>query len=327
MNFIQLSRFYHNFASLDQAGINYLKSFESFKKNEPDKDKAYKMQFMIEHLRKNRKLSEGFRYIKYVPVFDIPLIKAAEESGKLTEVFKALSKKYEETAAAQKEVMGRMIQPCLTLVVALFVPSFPDLFANKISLGAYLRHNVGALAVVAGIFYGFYHVWIKSYFEIDMALRFHQILSSLPFFRGMAKKMALEKFSSALSMMLDSGLDLFESLTQSAICSADPMIKSSVNQFIPLIRSGIDISQVFQTVRYFPPDFINALSMGADSGKLPEFLKRYSEVLKGEIDVAIKVITKIVPLVMYACVVAYSISIVLKMYQGHINDINQILTE
>ncbi len=327
MNFIQLSRFYHNFASMDQAGINYLKSFENFKKNEPDKDKAYKMQFMIEHLRKNRKLSDGFRHIKYVPVFDIPLIRAAEESGKLTDVFKTLSQKYEGTAAAQKEVMGRMIQPCLTLLVALFVPSFPELFANKITLGAYLRHNLGALAVIGGLFYGFYYVWIKSYFEIEMALRFHQILSSLPFFRGMAKKIALEKFSSALAMMLDSGLDLFESLTQAAICSADPRIKNSVNQFIPLIRSGVDIAQVFQTTGYFPPDFINALSMGADSGKLPEFLKRYGEVLKGEIDSAIKVITKVLPLVMYACVVAYSISIVLKMYEGHINDINQILTD
>ncbi len=327
MNFNELSRFYQNFASLDHAGITYLKTFETFKKNEHNADKAYKLQFLIEHLRKNRRLSEGLKFIKFVPVFDIPLIKAAEDSGKMGEVFKTLSAKYAEAAAAEKEIRGRMIQPVLTLVVALFVPSFPELFANKITLASYLKHNLGALIALFGSFYGLYYLWKKSFFELEMAIRLHKLLSFLPFFRGFGKKIALEKFSGALAMMLDSGMDLFESLTQSALCSADPIIKKSVDQFIPMIRRGVDITKVFQSDNYFPPDLINAISMGADSGKLPEFLRRYSEVLKAEIDVAIKVIAKIIPMVMYAFVLVYSLSIVLRMYQGHINDINEVLKE
>ena len=327
MNFTELSRFYQNFASLDHAGITYLKTFETFKKNERDTDKAYKLQFLIEHLRKNRRLSDGLKFIKFVPVFDIPLIKAAEESGKMGEVFKTLSLKYAAAASAEKEIRGRMIQPVLTLVVALFVPSFPELFANKITLTSYLKHNLGAMIIIFGSFYGLYFLWKKSFYEIEMAIRFHRLLSFLPFFRGFAKKIAIEKFSSALAMMLDSGMDLFESLSQSALCSADPQIKKLVDQFIPMIRRGVDITKVFQTDNYFPPDLINAISMGADSGKLPEFLRRYSDVLKAEIDGAIKLIAKVVPLVMYFLVLVYSVSIVLRMYQGHINDINQVLGE
>lgn len=327
LNFSELSRFYNNLATLDQAGLTYLKAFEGFKRTEKDPDQIYKIQFMISHISKNRPLSEGFKFIKYVPAFDIPLIKAAESSGRLVDVFKTLSKKYADAVTSEKEVRGQLIQPFITLVVALFVPSFPDLFANKISLAVYLRNSLGVLVVLCVGIYFLYRSWMRSFYDLTMARKLYSFFSMMPFFRGLNKKIALHKFASGLGMMLDSGMDLFESLKQASQCSGDPQIYSAVEKFIPTLKQGGDITKVFQSVPHFPGEFVNAVSLGNDSGKLPEFLQNYSKQLQDEIDVKIKVLTKVVPIVIYVIVTLYVASIIFKFYTGRLNEAMDVIKD
>lgn len=327
LTFSQLAHFYHNLAALDQAGLTYLKTFEGFKRTETNLDKLSQIQFMISHLSKNRTLSEGLRFSKYVPVFDIPLIKAAEDSGRLVEVFKSLSAKYNEAAISEKEIRGRMIHPAFTFIVALFVPSFPDLFLQKISLAHYLRNSLGVLIVLGVLLYLFYQTWLRSFYEQGVAQKIYHIFSYIPFVKGLNQKIALEKFSSGLAMMLDSGMDLFESLKQASLCSGDPQLKAAVDQFIPMIRRGVDIGKVFQSNSHFPADLVNAISMGADSGKMPEFIRRYGDQLKEEINTALKILTKFIPMVVYFLVTIYVVSIVLRIYAGHLNEVMDVLKD
>lgn len=321
MSFVELSRFYHNLAALDHAGLTYLKAFEGFQRTEKDKERFFQYQFMIGHLKGNRPLATGLKFSKLIPVLDVPLLKAAEDSGRLVEILKTLSKKYNDAALAEKEIRSQLIQPYFTFIVALFVPAFPELFAGKISLAVYLRNSMGTLIVVTGIFYGFYEVWMRSFYELKMARLFHLTFYYLPFFNGLMKRVALEKFSSGLAIMLDSGMDLFESLNQSALCSADPHIQSAINQMIPMIRQGVDIGRVFQAHSYFSSDLVNSISMGADSGKLPEFLRRYSETVQDEINVRLKIVTKFIPLTIYFGVAVYVASIVTGIFSGHMQQV------
>ncbi len=327
LSFSQLSRFYNNLATLDQAGLTYLKAFEGFQRTEKDPDQLYKIQFMISHIQKNRPLSDGFKFIKYVPAFDIPLIKSAESSGRLVDVFKTLSKKYADSAAAEKDIRGQLVQPFITFVVALFVPSFPDLFTNKISLAVYLRNSFGVLIFVAVALFFLYRSWLKSFYELAVAQKLYKVQSYIPFFRSLNQKVALHKFSSGLGMMLDSGMDLFESLKQASQCSGDPGITSAINRFITMLKQGLDVTKAFQTVNYFPAEFINAISLGHDSGKLPEFLNNYCRQLQDEIDMKIKVLTKVVPMIIYIVVTIYVASIILKFYTGHLQEVMDVIKD
>jgi type IV pilus assembly protein PilC len=327
LNFAQLSRFYNNLATLDQAGLTYLKAFEGFKRTEKDPDQIYKIQFMISHIQKNRPLSDGFKFIKYVPAFDIPLIKAAEASGRLVEVFKILSKKYADAVVAEKEIRGQLIQPFITFIVALFVPSFPDLFTNKISLAVYLRNSLGILILVCAAIYTLYRSWMKSFYDLAMARKLYSFFSHVPFFKGLNQKIALHKFASGLGMMLDSGMDLFDSLKQASQCSGDPQLASAIEKFIPMLKQGADLTKAFQTVNYFPGEFVNAVSLGNDSGKLPEFLRNYSQQLQDEIDMKVKVLTKVVPIIIYIVVTVYVASIILKFYTGHLNEVMDVIKD
>jgi type IV pilus assembly protein PilC len=325
MNFAELSQFYQNLASLDQAGINYLKAFESLKRGERNIERQTQFQFMINHLTRNRPLSEGFRHLKLTPVFDIPLIKAAEDSGRLVETFKTLSKKYADAHASEKEIRGKLLQPFFTLVVALFAPKFPDLFSEKITLGRYLRISLWPLAVLLFGIYYLYRMWMRSFYDLTVATSWHKMMSFIPFLKGLSEKIALQRFSSALAMMLESGLDVFESLKQAANSSADPKIKRGTEKMTGMIRQGKDIGYVFQTVPAFPSDLVNAVSLGAESGKLPEFLNRYSDGLKEEIHRRIQVLTKIIPAVLFGLVTIYVLITIVAFYKGHLDEAMKVL--
>lgn len=327
LNFSELSRFYQNLATLDQAGLTYLKTFEGLKRTEKDPEQIYKIQFMISHIQKNRPLSDGFKFIKYVPVFDIPLIKAAESSGRLVEVFKTLSKRYADMVNSEKEIRGQLIQPLVTLVVALFVPSFPDLFTNKISLAMYLRNSLGVFVLIGGAIFALYRSWMRSFYDLAMARKLYTFFSYVPFFKDLNQKIAFHKFSSGLAMMLDSGMDLFESLKQASQCSGDPEVSAAMDQFVPLLKQGVEITKAFQRVERLPGEFVNAVSLGADSGKLPEFLRNYSQQLQDEIDRKMKVLTKVVPIIVYIVVTLYVGSVILKFYTGHLNEVMDVIKD
>ncbi len=321
----ELSQFYRHFAELDQAGITYAKCFDLLKKNEKSADKILQMNFMIEHLKRGRSLSDGLKFVKLVPAFDIPLIKAAEDSGRIVEVLKNLSKKYDVADMAAKSIRSQLFKPYFTLVVALFVPTFPDYFMQKVTLFSYLKNSLGILGVISAAAFGMYHLWQKSFYDLEKAKLLHVIQGYLPFFRGLAAKIALEKFARAFGMMLDSGMDLFDSLTQASLCSADSHIASSVNRIIPQIRSGKSLGQCLQAENFFPLDLVTAMNLGTESGKLPEFLKRYSDGLKLEIDRKIQLAVKAIPIVMYWVVTAYVAFTLVKFYKGHLDEVVRVL--
>lgn len=325
MTLAELSQFYHQFATLDEAGISYTKTFEALIRNEKNEFRLKQQRFILEHLKKSRPLSEGFKFIKYLPVYDIPMIKAGEESGRLVEVFKILAQKYDQASQSEKFIRSQMFKPYFTFLAALFIPSFPDYFLNKVSLIVYLKKNLGILFIVSGFLYLIYRLWMNSFYDIAKARLLHSIQSYLPFFRGLSTQIALEKFASALSIMLESGMDIFISFEQASLCSADPEITLAVKRIIPKIRVGANMSHIIQGERVFSAEFATAINLGAESGKLPEFLRRYSAGLKREVDAKIKMLTKAIPIIMYWIVTAYVIVGIVNFYKGHLDEVEKVL--
>lgn len=324
MSFIELSYFYKNFAELYSAGIDLASIVEALKKNQSHVEKSHRLQLVVHNLKNGRSLHQSFKNTQFVPVFDLPLVKAAEESGRLVEIFKNLSRKYNDTHEAVKKVRQSLFKPYFTLTAALLFPGIPDLFSQKSSLAHYLKNSVGVLLFITAMFYFIYSYWVQSFFDLQKARTWNHIISSLPFFKKLSHRLAIEKFSSTLAMMLESGIDFFEALKQAGQCSSDIKIQNAVNHIIPRIQAGADIDSEFRKEKTFPIELINAISLGSQSGKLPEFLNRYAIDLKNQNDGSIQSAVKIFPIVLYWIIVgqiAYSIA---NFYTSYLNQVLKI---
>ena len=133
--------------------------------------------------------------------------------------------------------------------------------------------------------------------------------------------MAIEKFSSTLAMMLESSIDFFEALKQSGQCSANVAIQEAVDRIIPKVNKGTNLQTAFQNEKVFPDELTTAIDLGSQSGKLPEFLNRYSRSLKEQNQTTIQTMVKFFPLALYWIIIAQIIFSVVTFYRSYLDQI------
>ena len=205
--------------------------------------------------------------------------------------------------------------------VALFFPGVPDLFSQKISVSLYLKNSLGILFLITVAFYLVYSYWMQSYFDIKKARTLHQIQSAVPFFNSLSARITIEKFSSTLAMMLESSIDFFEALRQAGQCSANTNIQSAVIRIIPKVQSGVDLKLAFKAERIFPDELTTAVALGSQSGKLPEFLNRYSIGVKTQNERTIQTMVKFFPIILYWVVVLQIAFSIITFYRSYLDDL------
>lgn len=296
----------------------------STEKNSTQKEK---LKRCLTYLRSGRTLAVSLQVSDLVPVFDIPLITAAEKAGNLQQVFDNLTRSYERQYEAEKKIRGGLWQPLFTLCVALFVPSLPDLFTDKITPKAYMLHSFGTLGVVLALLFGFAHFWQLSYYDISLARLRFEILSFIPVINKLSEKSSLRSFADTLALMLESGIDINEALIHAGRCSPDERVQIATQKISVAIKNGHGLSESFRLERIFPEDIQNSIILGHKSGKLPEFLTRSALRLRQEVEDGIAFISKIVPRILYGVVVLYVGYVIAKNQMGHMKELNDALKD
>lgn len=307
------------------AGISIDSIFESILKPATDSDQKFKFEQIIKQIKKGDALSTSFKKNQIVPVFDIPLIESGEKSGNLTNVFQILSKNYQQAADSEKIIKAGLLTPFITFAAALFLPSFPDLFVGKITLANYLIKNLGLLAIILLLAYLAYQYFMQSYYDLHKARLKHNLLSYLPYFDQLSRKISLEKFCFSLSMMLEAGMPLFEALQLAGKTSPDEQLEQASNRIVKELKNGKPLAKSFGHEKIFSADIVNSISLGAESGKLPHFLNRSGQQLKSQITQSIDRVSKAIPKVVYWLVVIYVAWTIIQFYTARVNLLNTIV--
>lgn len=325
MNNTSLALLYKNLNELHDSGIPTLSAFETLKLTEKNSLLRKKIDFIIMAVQKGKTLAEAFRKCEFVPSFDIPLIRSGEQSGTLSKVFNSLARKYEVRAQAERTIKSGLVRPGLLLVVALFVPRFPLLFTGKISLQNYLTSSLGVLLAVSFLVVILFQLNQRASFNLGAAQTRHNILVLIPGLRSLIKIIALENFVTTLAYMIESGLPMLESLDLSARSSADDSIIKATKRILHSIRSGGNLPDAFIREPRFPHNLTAAITIGVQSGKLPNMLHRQGAELNRQVATKIDNFSKFIPWVLYIAVAIYSGKIIISFYTEQAKHLEKLL--
>ncbi|MGZ3691406.1 MAG: type II secretion system F family protein [Pseudobdellovibrio sp.] len=325
MKLLELSLFYNNLSEMLQAGVSMDSTFESILKSSRNPEVQPKINYIIRQIKKGEPLTPALKNSKLVPVFDIPVINAGEKSGNLTHVFNILSKNYQQAADSEKNIRSGLMTPFFTFGAALFLPSFPDLFTGKITLAHYLLKNLGILGIILAAAYVGYQHFMNSYYDLDKARLRHKILSALPYFDQLSRKISLEKFCSSLALMLEAGIPVFEALHLAGQTSADDQLDIAAQRIVVELKKGRNLSSAFQNEKIFSDDIVSSVALGAESGKLPHFLGRSAQQLKTQVSQSIEKVSKAIPKIIYWAVMLYVAWTIVQFYTARINTLNEII--
>lgn len=232
------------------------------------------------------------------------LIQAGEASGNLDTILMRLSEYIENSARLTGKVKSAMTYPIAVLVIAVVltgvildkvVPVFADLFSE---LGANLPLPT-RIVVGASDFLQDYFWWIviglfgsvflfKTYYGTYKGRRvFDKIFLKLPVFGDLLLKVAVARVTRTMATLLNSGVEIIESITITSKTSGNAIIEDCVLKSRNAVQEGKPLYESWEEQKVFPFMVTQMVGVGEQTGSLSTMLGKIADFYDEEVENAV----------------------------------------
>ncbi len=337
--------FNQQFLTLVRAGLPIHGSLEMLAKNQRNPQFAAQLMDVTDRVKAGESLSLAFEAQGGFPAMYTTTLLAGERSGNLQEVLERFVSFQRISLTFRKKLTASLIYPSvlISLVVVLFiflitfvVPSFATLYEQMGSklptLTTYLlevgkgAQHYGLYILIAGglAFYG-----LKRYTATPQGKDVLDAFRiSLPVFGKIWIKYQVALFGRTLSTLLTGGLPLVPSLETAARSISSNRIAKAVFSSVVSVREGKSLATSLQSTKVFPGVSIEMISVGEQTGALPQMLNSVSEFFEEDVETALTaamaLIEPAILLVMGVFVVIILIALYLPIFSlGQVQQIQQ----
>ena len=241
---------------------------------------------------------------KYPGVFTdtyTSLVSAGDSSGNLDVIFDRLADYLEESASIKQKVMSALTYPfilmgfSIVVIISLLAFVLPQVVGQFVKAGAELpfitkallgiSNNIGVILILflilcLGVTY-FYKQYIKNE---DNHINAHRIILSSPLIGNFLLSSEIERFSSTMSLLLESGSNLDVALSESSKIFNNKFLSKLISNVKDDMVEGKDFITSLNQTSIFPDIFIQLISSGYKSGNLIKMFTKVSHFMKSEIE-------------------------------------------
>jgi type IV pilus assembly protein PilC len=233
----------------------------------------------------------------WLPDFDITLIEAGEQSGRLDRCFRMLADYYVERAKVARKVIGSLAYPAFLLHMLAGVATLVMFFwAPKLC--------VLPLVALFGVYVATFVLVYATQNKHSEAWRakVEMVLRAIPLLGKARKHLAVARFSAALEALISAGVSIIEAWALAARASGSIALQRTVDSWIPALRSGKTPAELLQETRAFPDVFTSQYAAGEVSGKLDETLERLRDYYQEDGGQKVRALAQWVPIGIYLIV-------------------------
>jgi type IV pilus assembly protein PilC len=319
----QLARradFYHQLGQLTSAGLTVVQGLQQLERHPPAPSYRIPIQHALQNLAAGCSLTEALQSEdQWLPDFDLTLLHAGEQSGRLEGCFRALAEYYTERATLMRQMITNLAYPAFLLHFAIFILPFAQFFTSG-NWVRYLAQTFGVLlplyAVVAGLIYAG-----QSRHAEGWRATLERLLHPLPVLGTGRRCLALARLASALEALISAGVTIIEAWEMAATACGSPALRRVVLAWRPLVNAGQTPSEVVSASGTFPSLFAGQYAAGEISGKLDETLRRLHKYYEEEGTRKLRAVARWTPMAIYLGVVFMIAYKVVVFWMGHFKDI------
>ena len=278
--FTQRAELFHQLNQLTSAGIPIVRALEQIKRSPPAASFRAPLQRLLDGLAKGATLTESLQSLDWLPPFDLALIGAGEQSGRLDACFRLLADYYNDRARVIRQVISQLIYPIGLVHLAAFIffivlpfaasqfnASLPLLFAKAVLI---LSPLYGAVALMI-------YATQSKHGENWRAL-IESVLRRVPILGKARHYLALSRLAAALEALISAGVNIFEAWDLAATASGSPALRRAVAAWKSRVVAGQMPSEAVHLCPLFPETFANLYASGEISGKLDESLRHLNRL-------------------------------------------------
>lgn len=291
----ELINFCFHLEQLTAAGVPILESLTDLRDSVENPRFREVISGLIESIQGGQNLSSSMAdYTDVFPVVFASLIRAGEETGRMSQVLKSLAEnlKWEDelVAQAKKLMMYPAFVGSIVLMVTMFLMIYlvPQMIGFIKSTGQAIPLQTRVLIQVSGFFINYWWLVLAApvvgVAGIRFALkrspafryRFDDFRLRLPLLGPIQRKIILSRFASIFAMMYSAGITILDCIKSSEEIAGNLVIREGLERAGQQIAEGKSVSTAFQDVGLFPPLVIRMLRVGESSGKLDNALLNVS---------------------------------------------------
>jgi type II secretory pathway component PulF len=321
------AQFYRELGQMTEVGLTIPKALETIYRH------TRRARFKTAILRMLQLVNEGstlgtalLSAGKWLSAFDIALLGAGEQSGRLPACFLKLASYYEERARLLRKILASLAYPLLLVHMALLV--FPiGALQSLVTEGNIFGFIFGKLMLVLPVYLIGGVVAYLAQGERGEAARYmlDRFLGFVPVLGSARRSMALSRLCLSLEALINAGSNVIHSWELSAAACGSPVLQRVIRRFRPLLESGSTQAEAVTLSRAFPDEFVQQIHSAEISGKMDEVLLRmhkfYEEKSSRQSTAAVVLMGGLV-FGIVVIVVAYQI---ISFYAGYFGQINQII--
>jgi len=289
-------------ATLLDAGVPLLRSLIVVSDQIESRVLDRALQLVRKDVEGGRALSDALkRHPRVFSPFWINLVETGEASGQLPFVFDQIAKYLEEAGALQRKIVSALMYPAILTFVAVativvfmvkIIPVFERIFSEFqvelpvltsiiIKVSSFVRNYflIEILVLVGGIFA------LRKASQTEGGRWFlDKWKLKLPIFGDLFRMVAIERFASAFSVLIKSGVPILYALEIVEKSANNKIIEAALDKVKNSVRAGQSMSKPMAESEIFPPIVIEMVEVGEEAGELANMLSRLGAFYKERID-------------------------------------------
>jgi type IV pilus assembly protein PilC len=292
-------------AALFEAQVSAIKAFTLLAENSKSKTLSFALSSIAQDIQGGITISGAMeKHQNVFSTFYINMVRAGEESGKLTDSFRYLADYLERQYELTSKTKNALIYPAfvittfivvMVLMLTMIIPRLSGfLIETGQQLPIYTRVVIGLsdFFVNYGIFLLIIVIVLGLYFARmsrtpNGKKRIDGWKISFPAIGNLYKKVYLSRIADNLDTMLSSSIPVLRALEITGEVVDNELYKEVMVQAVNDVKAGISISSSFEKHEIIPPIMVQMVRVGEETGSLGSILKTLATFYKREVDGAV----------------------------------------
>ncbi len=242
--------------------------------------------------------------------FYINMIRVGEITGQLDYMLTRVAVYMEKINTLRRKLLQSLSYPLLIIMVAIgavsflltyVVPTFADMFRD-------FEAELPAITIILMKISTFLteKMWIIFLFTIGLIIggRFYinssrgrllwdSLMLVMPLSGSIIKKNFVSRFSRTLSILLESGIPMLESLKVTAESIPNIVVKQEINQMSYYAEKGEMLTKSLKRSKIFPPMVTQMITVGEETAQLDKMLSKVADYYDDEIEATLTNLTTV----------------------------------
>lgn len=310
----ELVMFYRQMSNLIETGVSLSRGLSLLAEQTKNKHFQGVLVQINEDIKVGVTLSKSMeKFPKIFPETTTFQIRAAEEGGFLQKTMKELAIQIRRENDFKKKVKGALIYPIIVLMLTIGVVAFlmlfivpkisealvsmdadmPGITQMLINVSEFAKDNaIGIMLFILAIVVIFI-VLYKKIFAFRMKVDIFML--KLPLFGVFIMNMNLARIVRNMSSLMESGVGIEQTMQNIKKIIKNEKMREMMEEIQEeMLTKGIMMSKAFENRKYFPSTLIQVMSIGEETGKLPETLQQLADQYEEEVTESVTNIVNIV---------------------------------